>query len=86
MGMKRSPTAQGLVGWGAAFPHAGWQDRLPTHNAHLPAALRWPQLSSPVQISRQPGLSSHNLPPSLQESQETGRQGITAYKEGREEV
>lgn len=33
---------------------------------HLPAALRWPQLSSPVQTSRQLGLSWHNLPLSLQ--------------------
>lgn len=33
---------------------------------HLPAALRWPQPSSPAQTSRQLGLSWHNLPPSLQ--------------------
>lgn len=41
---------------------------------HLPAELRWPQLFSPAPISRQLGLSWHNLPLSLWESQEIERQ------------
>lgn len=40
---------------------------------HLPAALRWPQPSSPAQTSQQLGLSWHNLPPSLQRGGNKGQ-------------